>query len=659
MAETEFTDIFLTVHGIGKQQRNATVRSVANRLASSNVLFAEGQSRPFHPQPLGYFQSTSKDVEAFALDGVPHPERCGTTTGVAEVFWADIPQDVADEGRTLEEIKAWAHTVVGRASNSYRSYREKAEKEGKKLKGDRIDFGLAAQVLDEIIDTVRVLERLSKVAVMAGLPEMNLREVFEEFLGDVQFMAEFRGVRSEIIGRFHGALADLDADERTRGADIHIVAHSEGTVVSFLGLLQAMSGQIVSKEGDVKYDQAIPKWLKRVRSYMTIGSPIDKHILLWPDLFEDLDLAKAKRHFNSDDRKIQWRNYYDYGDPVGFRLDSARSWLDKDERACHPFSFDEDDDDIGFARYPLAGKAHNDYWNDPDVFEHFLSSAVVPVVRNRQSADDAGEADEEPATTVERPATRKLVYVLSPGLPYLISALLFLGAVAAAYFPIRPHVEVLKGLESGGEQIACRILGLTGLLIGITLAARIPRLGSTRFRYAWGLFAFGVGVVLYATLVDGAFREHFGEAGQWIGIASPTLVVILFAAVLAVVGLVATKRSRAHERKFGSIEERKRRKFLRGMRPFLIFGVFLVVVLVLPALIELRKEEDSEFSLFLALLGLAAFFYLWWLAALIFDLGFVWQRYVRNEGVEARIGEWCDLPRRKWLGKKMKKAANP
>ena len=40
------------------------------------------------------------------------------------------------------------------------------------------------------------------------------------------------------------------------------------------------------------------------------------------------------------------------------------------------------------------------------------------------------------------------------------------------------------------------------------------------------------------------------------------------------------------------------------------------------------------------LLSGAAFLYLWWLAALIFDLAFVWQRYVRNSVANDRLMLW-------------------
>jgi hypothetical protein len=48
----------------------------------------------------------------------------------------------------------------------------------------------------------------------------------------------------------------------------------------------------------------------------------------------------------------------------------------------------------------------------------------------------------------------------------------------------------------------------------------------------------------------------------------------------------------------------------------------------------------------------AAFLYLWWLAILIFDLAFVWHRYIRRSTTNDRLREWNSfkLPAR-WRGK--------
>ena len=39
----------------------------------------------------------------------------------------------------------------------------------------------------------------------------------------------------------------------------------------------------------------------------------------------------------------------------------------------------------------------------------------------------------------------------------------------------------------------------------------------------------------------------------------------------------------------------------------------------------------------------AAFLYLWWLAALIFDLAFVWQRYIRQGLALKRLATWREM----------------
>ncbi|HEV7802908.1 MAG TPA: hypothetical protein VGP15_17660, partial [Burkholderiales bacterium] len=41
------------------------------------------------------------------------------------------------------------------------------------------------------------------------------------------------------------------------------------------------------------------------------------------------------------------------------------------------------------------------------------------------------------------------------------------------------------------------------------------------------------------------------------------------------------------------------------------------------------------------LLAGALYLYLWWLATLVFDLAFVWQRYVRGSVVNDRLKAWA------------------
>jgi hypothetical protein len=164
---------------------------------------------------------------------------------------------VVKEGSTLEETKAWARTVVARAKALWiRQQHSEAAKEGNtqqetkpwqrivverthelliRVRRPQIvppDFGLTAEVLDEIIETVYVLENLLFLADKAGLFKFELAQVLQDYLGDVQIVTEFADYRTDILARFYKAMADIYAKELSEGngeVRLHIVAHSEGT----------------------------------------------------------------------------------------------------------------------------------------------------------------------------------------------------------------------------------------------------------------------------------------------------------------------------------------------------------------------------------------------------------------------------------------------
>jgi len=111
-----YEDILVAIHGIGEQSRNTTVRAVATRLALSAASSAKGDELlPLSPQPLGWFYTDVRGaVKVAPMDTFDSTNPLGRV-GFTEVFWADIPQEVVKEGRTVEETKAWARTVVARA----------------------------------------------------------------------------------------------------------------------------------------------------------------------------------------------------------------------------------------------------------------------------------------------------------------------------------------------------------------------------------------------------------------------------------------------------------------------------------------------------------------------------------------------------------------
>jgi hypothetical protein len=171
-------------------------------------------------------------------------------------------------------------------------------------------------VIEEIVEAIAVLENLLAVAAKMGLFKFDLAPLLREYVGDVQVVAEFKLFRDRIVYRFHKAMHDIvkgsyEHPDEPR-PDIYVVAHSEGTVVSFLAMLEALSspGDTTLFDPDAPGDRTravSTDWIGFVRGYMTIGSPIDKHLALWPQIWKDLRPAVRQL-----DRPIQWRNYYDW-----------------------------------------------------------------------------------------------------------------------------------------------------------------------------------------------------------------------------------------------------------------------------------------------------------------------------------------------------------
>jgi hypothetical protein len=251
----------------------------------------------------------------------------------------------------VPEPRKWARTLVERL-------RLKALADGPVRRRERAGDERVEEVLDEMIQGVTVADRIASVAARAGLFQFNLKKLLDDFLNDVQVVTEFEDYREQLLAIFDGVLGRIHT--YFPASEMYIVAHSEGTVVSFMGLLMGLSRR--------------RRWAEMVRGYMTIGSPLNKHVFFWPELFDQFEAESANPAL--EQRPIPWKNYYDYGDPIAFDLGPTREWLR--ERGWDLYFRFTDDDDIGFTRYYFPGQAHNDYWHDPGVFGHFLQEVVDP-----------------------------------------------------------------------------------------------------------------------------------------------------------------------------------------------------------------------------------------------------------------------------------------
>jgi hypothetical protein len=572
-AEDKVRKVIVAVHGVGDQYNFATIQAVVNQFCR------------FHGQPaavpLGRFHSEPR----FSISP-PFPEGTFDHLAFAEVYWAKVPREVVGDAHTIEEAKKWAGTLVERL-------RLDSHLAGGKMAYADADYDRIRLVVEEMIQTLAVLERLSFLAAQAGLFTFDLKKLLENYLGDVQIVAEFDTSRTTILAAFRKTMEEVSA--KFPRAEIHIIAHSEGTVVSLLGLLQA--GRT----------QPPPAWLGRVRGFMTLGSPIDKHLILWPTLFG----KDAPASGYECKPRIEWRNYYDRGDPIGFDLDLIREWL-KAHRWDKVFTF-SDDDDFGFVRYPFPGKAHVDYWTDPEVFGHFIEHVVK-------------ETPVPPGPPRKPPATLRWKKVLSYVVPYVLVIGLIVTGLYVLYRAVIGAARAEEAMTFWGA--VCLVTAATLMVLGVTIAVRVPRLTSSiTARVVGALVAFDL--LLLALLVG----ERIGPGLYFITQVSNARYLI-GAVVVIIVALVASARWPSQGPKVliacGTI----------AMAAFVINGLNTPP----PQLAVDTPPPQHSGPIGPVVVALAVFLYLWWLAALLLDLVLVWHflvhsaRRVRNN-LAAMAGE--------------------
>lgn len=557
----------IAVHGIGDQHTYATIQAVVNQFSG------------FYPAavPLGTFHEN----EGVVTLKPPFP----SGFAFAEVYWATIPREAAKNDYTIEEAKAWAKTIVGRL-------KLRCKEDGRPAPCRDSDFDLMALILSEMIESIAILDRVCFLASRAGLFTFDLCKTMEDYLGDVQVVVDFASLRTKILETFDRTMAAVH--KAFPNAEIYIIAHSEGTVVSLLGLLKAYR------------ESNPPPWAKRVRGLMTLGSPIDKHLVLWPNLFGD------QAPLNQPTHRIEWQNYYDRGDPVGFALDDARAWLNT-HGWDRVFDF-RAECDHGFSRYPFPGKAHIDYWNDGAVFQHFINTVIK---RPAPTASIETERPVKPVSTVTdakppaAPKDKAGVQLVSYLLPYLL-VLAILGVGAYFFYrAARAFVYPLEAEEIAGIDVAKNVAAITLLLFGVTAASRIPRLTRDMGWRAFGaLLGISTAAIYVWSQVDVADISLLGRTipAQWLVLALTTILITI--AYFA-----------------GSLFPRL------GIKPLVIGGVILCVIYLAARVID----APSTGPLWPAAVAMLALLYLWWLGALLFDLAFVWHLYIRNPRLQERI----------------------
>ncbi|MDZ4404037.1 hypothetical protein [Prosthecobacter sp.] len=630
--------LIVSVHGMGDQTRNDMTQIVARLFAecakSGGDLPAQARNLPMSLWEGGNDYLTD-DAIAFVSGKTVLDEMA-----FAEFHWADLPRKLETECYRLEEPTKWARSVVERLSQRHNLT-------------DKDKFGthgpeLAASVLEEIAETIRLLNQLLFLAGKAGVFNFDLGILLERYLCDVQQVADFMHQRKSILDRFLKRMTHLHSLCPT--AEIHLVAHSEGSVVALYGLLKALNPQSLTsperkdsknKGGETKESYDLT-WLEKVRSLTTFGSPIDKHLILWPEMW--FSFKRDATHWNKPDpsspeQRIRWRNYYDLADPVGYGLDTARCQLKA--WGCEAFEF-EPWHDQGFRRYPLPGKAHVDYFGDTKLFQHIWDHAI-----------------KEPAASDKPIIPPKLGNTwkgrLSPFLPFLIVALLHVAAVFVLHKAIVVHPEEamkqagltgLEGMHSPATESSLGILGCAALLLGTTVLARTWRITRDwRLPRDWqhwqhpgdfvarvvALLVFVLGLTVFWQIpgfytAEIARKILFGTRtwsdvlGDGLGVGEIRRITTIVFGTLAVVVLII-----ACVADWWSLKKQKRP--IWGLRWLMLLGGGGTAALMVSTRIGDNHPETSMLALFGGAIG---FVYLWWLGALLYDLSYVWMRYINT-----------------------------
>jgi hypothetical protein len=358
------------VHGIGDEQKNETVINFMNEFvrampeAVRDTVDIHNLVEQPDPKKGGLLlRSGPPDGRpAYLLlrdQGKPY------VIAFSEVYWKPVTNGYIERHKQPPiPIFPWAHSINLRLFKGGKSYRTGRE---------------AIENLETMLGLVK---RLALIYKKSGM----LSTVLEQFLGDVEMYVESEPLRQnindvffEILGNDGAVAAEVLSQVKRRSGtpdqaqgwagiaenetwashEVFVIAHSEGTVVSYNSLVKAA----VEREKD----STKCEWLPRVRGLVTLGSPLDKHYSIWRSRFVTNALSRPPVH-----RKIRWFNYWDRSDPVGYGLSELRPG-DPASDAGKMFAVEYD---RGYARYPIPGKAHVDYWTDADIHRDILQKML-------------------------------------------------------------------------------------------------------------------------------------------------------------------------------------------------------------------------------------------------------------------------------------------
>ena len=184
----------------------------------------------------------------------------------------------------------------------------------------------------------------------------------------------------------------------------------------------------------------------------------------------------------------------------------------------------------------------------------------------------------------------------------LLGAIPPLRRLLEAWMQLSP--SCLRPIECLGLRFP-NAVGLAALLAGGTASARIFCLTRKPRHYLFGCGVFLLSALLYALVAEQQFRSVLSGCVP----DHPTTFIVALATVIIALGTAIGRRWPAW-----------------GIRAFILFGGLAALGIVGLIL----KRHHAIGAIWPVVPATAAFLYLWWLAALFFDLVFVWHLYVRH-----------------------------
>ena len=439
----ETLDFIIVVHGMGEQRKGRTVAEVIqsyhylSRLEEilEQPACGDGRIDSHHaPEPLSVSPAHLDAMQSrFGFvpgADVPGCEESLKDFAFAEVYWADITSKQFETyGASLAE---WSASLLQQLEN-------------------RRDSPLIKERRSWLFSVLRVMRGGLVNLNMLLRPRLGWISdlAFNRYLGDVQMYAEDPRSRARAMWRFQDAMQKLHARASDKypntNCRYHIVAHSLGTVLALDALIMAHAkleilsdALLLNSEGEEALRDTVRKrlaavqrnqtaapdestveeavqaaawfahtfdlsystrfrdsqqidftWRDKVKTFVTLGSPIDKFLVLWERNFRQLrnsdqptvDDVAAHWTERNEDAKIRHLNYADEQDPVGNHLNVMHP-DPSGSSARHPIVpvidrifGSQAAEDVVFNRYPIPAAAHTRYLTDPgltDRIRHFL-----------------------------------------------------------------------------------------------------------------------------------------------------------------------------------------------------------------------------------------------------------------------------------------------